>query len=64
MTKSQLRESLNSYIDAVKERSLNGYTMEIPSFEAVALRNAELSGAVQAAESILSIIEESMEEED
>ena len=56
--KGQVLREIDAYIEAVKDRWASGYTTagDIPSFEMVALRNAELLGAIQAAESIKDFI--------
>jgi hypothetical protein len=63
MTKGQLREYLKELVEQTKTRSLNGYTLEFPSIEAVALRNAELSGAYQVLDQLIDFIEINMEDE-
>ncbi len=64
MTKSQLREHLREYIKELKDRCIEGYTLQYPTMEGVALRNAELNGAYQAADTLLAFIEENMEEDE
>ena len=66
MMKGQVLREIDAYIEAVKDRWAGAYTTagDSPSFEMVALRNAELLGAIQAAESIKDFINDQEEVED
>lgn len=62
MMKAAILREIEAYIDAVKERI--AYGADEPDFQAVALRVAELRGAIQAGESIKDFITDLEEVED